>query len=213
LLINYSFFRLLQVPVKYTEDGEKVIPSARTSLAEQPRVSPSREQAPTTPTGAAGAAVGAAAAGVAVAGVNEAANVAAAAANASVISAEEARVGEEEDDEDDETPPPVANSMADFMSADILAKPFNFVSGNVRKSRFNPFRKKSGLLNVLAKQATRNRLVGKNGTINTQSAMDGITHHFFKDFFITILDLKWSWIFVLFAAGFTSSWGLFAVAW
>jgi len=40
------------------------------------------------------------------------------------------------------------NPLADFMSTDILAKPFNFVSGNVSKSRFNPFRKKSGLLNV-----------------------------------------------------------------
>jgi len=39
---------------------------------------------------------------------------------------------------------PEPNPLADFMSTDILAKPFNFVSGNVSKSRFNPFRKKSG---------------------------------------------------------------------
>jgi len=39
---------------------------------------------------------------------------------------------------------PDPNPLADFMSTDILAKPFNFVSGNVSRSRFNPFRKKSG---------------------------------------------------------------------
>ena len=72
------------------------------------------------------------------------------------------------------------NSMADFISSDILTKPFNFVSGNVSKARFNPFRKKSGLLNVLAKQATRNRIVAKNGELNTVSSADGKTHHFLK---------------------------------
>ncbi len=72
------------------------------------------------------------------------------------------------------------NPLADFMSTDILAKPFNFVSGNVSKSRFNPFRKKSGLLNVLARQATKNRIVAKNGFLNTQGSADGKKHKFFK---------------------------------
>ena len=57
---------------------------------------------------------------------------------------------------------------------------------------------------MLAKQATRGRLVAKSGTVNTQSATDGKTHHFFKDFFITLLDLSWRWVFTLFAAGFFS---------
>ena len=82
------------------------------------------------------------------------------------------------DDDDDHAGG--ANSMADFVSSDILTKPFNFVSGNVSKARFNPFRKKSGLLNVLAKQATRNRIVAKNGVLNTMSSTDGKTHHFLK---------------------------------
>ncbi len=120
---------------------------------------------------------------------------------------------EDEEDEEEEEDQPVQN-MADFMSADILAKPFNFVSGSGTKSRFNPFRKKkSGLLNVLAKQATRNRLVAKSGYVNTMSATDGKTHHFFKDFFITLLDLSWRWVFALFAFGFFSSWFLFACIW
>ena len=72
------------------------------------------------------------------------------------------------------------NPLADFMSTDILAKPFNFVSGNVSKSRFNPFRKKSGLLNVLARQATKNRIVAKNGLLNTVGSADGKKHKFFK---------------------------------
>lgn len=110
---------------------------------------------------------------------------------------------------EDDTP----NMMADFISADILTKPFNFVSGNVSKSRFNPFRKKSGLLNVLAKQSTRNRIVSKNGTLNTMSAADGKRHHFLKDIFITMIDISWGWIFVVFATGFILSWFLFAIVW
>lgn len=105
------------------------------------------------------------------------------------------------------------NSMADFVSSDILTKPFNFVSGNVSKARFNPFRKKSGLLNVLAKQSTRNRIVAKNGALNTVSNAGTKTHHFLKDFFITVLDLGWMWIFFFFAAAFFSSWLLFALVW
>ena len=105
------------------------------------------------------------------------------------------------------------NPLADFMSTDILAKPFNFVSGNVSKSRFNPFRKKSGLLNVLARQATKNRIVAKNGFLNTVGSADGKKHKFFKDIFISLIDLNWGWIFLLFAAGFFLSWLAFAVVW
>ena len=105
------------------------------------------------------------------------------------------------------------NPLADFMSTDILAKPFNFVSGNVSKSRFNPFRKKSGLLNVLARQATKNRIVAKNGMLNTVGSADGKKHKFFKDIFISLIDLNWGWIFLLFAAGFFLSWLAFAVVW
>ena len=43
--------------------------------------------------------------------------------------------------------------------------------------------------------------------------MDGKTHKFFKDFFISLLDLSWKWIFVLFAAAFNSTWLLFACVW
>eukprot|EP00095_Tigriopus_kingsejongensis_P004647 maker-scaffold29_size597861-snap-gene-3.9 protein:Tk04647 transcript:maker-scaffold29_size597861-snap-gene-3.9-mRNA-1 annotation:"g protein-activated inward rectifier potassium channel 3-like isoform x3" len=113
-------------------------------------------------------------------------------------------------DEDEEDTP---NLMADFISADILTKPFNFVSGNVSKSRFNPFRKKSGLLNVLSKQSTRNRIVSKNGTLNTMSAAYGKRHHFLKDIFITMIDIGWGWIFVVFATVFILSWLLFAIVW
>lgn len=105
------------------------------------------------------------------------------------------------------------NSMSDFVSADILTKPFNFVSGNVSKARFNPFRKKSGLLNVLAKQSTRNRIVAKNGSLNTESHAGTKSHHFFKDFFTSVLDMGWSWIFFFFSAGFFFSWLVFAVVW
>ena len=72
------------------------------------------------------------------------------------------------------------NPMADFLSTDILTKPFNFVGGNATKSRFNPFRKKSGLLNVLARQSTRNRIVGKSGALNLIMHVEGKSHKFLK---------------------------------
>lgn len=74
-------------------------------------------------------------------------------------------------------------------------------------------KKKSGLLNVLAKQATRNRLVAKNGAVNTQSQSEGKAHKFFKDVFITLLDSSWSLICALFATAFFSSWLSFAALW
>ncbi|CAB4058528.1 KCNJN [Lepeophtheirus salmonis] len=107
----------------------------------------------------------------------------------------------------------MVNSIADFVSADIITKPFNFVSGNVRKARFNPFRKKSGLLNVLARQATRNRIVSKNGNINTIFTSEGKAHHFMKDFFISTLELSWTWTFFMFAFVFFFSWLMFASVW
>ena len=112
---------------------------------------------------------------------------------------------------DDEPSDVNTNPLADFMSADILAKPFNFVAGSATKSRFNPFRKKSGLLNVLARQSTKNRIVAKNGTLNTINEYH--SSKFWKDIFITLIDINWGWIFLLFASAFFSSWLLFAVIW
>ena len=103
------------------------------------------------------------------------------------------------------------NPLADFMSADILTKPFNFVSGSATKSRFNPFRKKSGLLNVLARQSTKNRIVAKNGQLNTIN--EYVSTKFWKDIFITMIDMNWGWIFLVFASAFFSSWLIFAVIW
>ena len=117
-------------------------------------------------------------------------------------------------DESSKSDDPVeGNPLADFMSTDILTKPFNFVAGNATKSRFNPFRKKSGLLNVLARQSTRNRIVGKNGSLNIINSAEGKSHKFFKDIFISIIDLNWGWIFFMFAAAFFLSWLGFAVLW
>ena len=47
------------------------------------------------------------------------------------------------------------NPVVDVLSSDILTKPFSIVAGSAKipHSKFNPFRKKSGLLNVLARQA------------------------------------------------------------
>ena len=112
---------------------------------------------------------------------------------------------------DEETSDVNPNPLADFMSADILTKPFNFVAGSATKSRFNPFRKKSGLLNVLARQSTKNRIVAKNGQLNTINEYH--SSKFWKDIFITLIDMNWGWIFLLFASAFFSSWLFFAVIW
>ena len=112
---------------------------------------------------------------------------------------------------DEETSDVNTNPLADFMSADILTKPFNFVAGSATKSRFNPFRKKSGLLNVLARQSTKNRIVAKNGQLNTINEYHSAK--FWKDIFITLIDVNWGWIFLLFASAFFSSWLFFAVIW
>ena len=100
------------------------------------------------------------------------------------------------------------------ISGDILAKPFTFVSGNTKKSRFNPFRKKSGLLNVLARQSTKNRICFKNGYLNTFTpSEENQAHKFLQDIFVSIIDLNWGWIYVIFAAAFFLSWLGFAVIW
>ena len=56
---------------------------------------------------------------------------------------------------DDMTADNNLSPVVDVLSADIISKPFNIVAGSAKipHSKFNPFRKKSGLLNVLAKQA------------------------------------------------------------
>ena len=43
----------------------------------------------------------------------------------------------------------------DVLSPELVLQPFNIIAGSSKapKSRFSPFRKKSGLLNVLARQA------------------------------------------------------------
>ena len=111
----------------------------------------------------------------------------------------------------------VDSEVQDIVS--VLSKPFSFVSGNVskKKSFFSPNRRKkhSGLLSVLSNVATRRRIVMKSGALNTEtsSAEAGKSHRLFKDIFISILDLSWSWIFLMFAAAFFVSWLLFAVIW
>ncbi len=85
-----------------------------------------------------------------------------------------------------------------------------------RKTR-NPFRRRdTGLMGVLVRQSARSRVVQKRGEINTvspPSLADGKSHRLFRDLFISILDLSWCWIFLLFAAGFFLSWLAFALAW
>ena len=65
-----------------------------------------------------------------------------------------------------------------------------------------------------AKQATRNRICFKNGWLNTYtSAEESQAHKLLQDIFVSIIDLNWGWIYVIFAAAFFLSWLGFAVVW
>jgi len=110
---------------------------------------------------------------------------------------------------DDDEP----NPLADFMSGDLMAKPFTYVK-KTEKS-FNPFRKKSGLLNVLARTSTKNRICTKKGELNlfTDTEVEKETKNFFGDIFVSVIKLNWGWINFIFATFFFLSWLVFAVIW
>ncbi len=123
----------------------------------------------------------------------------------------------EEEEEEGKSTREVKASMeaSDFLTPDVLAKPFNFVSGMVsaRRGR-NPLRRKqSGILGVLARKSERRRIVLKDGGCNLEGIRGGKSHHLIRDFFITALRRSWWVIFACFAAAFLLSWLLFAVVW
>ena len=102
------------------------------------------------------------------------------------------------------------NPMADFMSGDLMAKPFTHVT----KTKKPFLKKKSGLLNVLAKKATKNRICTKKGALNIFSETEvHQTHKFLGDIFVSIIELNWGWINLIFAASFFLSWVGFALIW
>ena len=74
-----------------------------------------------------------------------------------------------------------AVEMPSMIMTDIV-KPFSFVSGNANKKGRLPFKKhRSGLQGVIYKQATKGRMVFKNGVFNTVSDMgDGKSYKLFK---------------------------------
>ena len=83
------------------------------------------------------------------------------------------------------------------MSGDLMAKPFTYVT-KTEKS-LNPFRKKSGLMNVLARTSTKNRICTKKGILNIFSETDGKeAQKFLGDIFVSIIELNWGWINFIF---------------
>ena len=80
-------------------------------------------------------------------------------------------------------------------------------------SKWNPFRKKSGILNVIHAQSKRNRVVSKHGKINTYNRGMDQQERLLKDFFTSLIDLSWAWTIFSFAASFFLSWLFFAVIW
>jgi len=80
-------------------------------------------------------------------------------------------------------------------------------------SKWNPFRKKSGIMNVIHAQSKRNRVVSKHGKINTYNRGMDQQERLLKDFFTSLIDLSWAWTIFSFAASFFLSWLFFAVIW
>ena len=94
--------------------------------------------------------------------------------------------------------------------ANFFGRPLNH---NTSRS-WNPFRKQSGILNVIHAQSKRNRIVSKHGRINTYVRDDNKDHtRFLKDFFTSLIELSWSWTIFWFSASFFLSWLLFAIVW
>jgi len=90
-----------------------------------------------------------------------------------------------------------------------------FSASGLSHRRWNPFRKKSGIMGVIYAQSKRNRVVSKHGRLNTFVRPDEKEeqHRYLKDFFISAIDLSWSWTLFSFAASFFMSWLLFAGVW
>ena len=67
---------------------------------------------------------------------------------------------------------------------------------------------------MLARQSTKNRICFKNGYLNTFTPSEETqTHKVLQDIFVTVIDLNWGWIYVIFAAAFFLSWLGFAIVW
>ena len=99
--------------------------------------------------------------------------------------------------------------------------------------RWNPLRKKSGLMSVMHAQTKKGRVVSKHGRINTFRRKEEVRHdkhrskatvnvnckllsvsyRYLKDFFTSMIELSWSWTLFSFAASFFISWLGFALAW
>ena len=115
-------------------------------------------------------------------------------------------------------PPPHERSVSRAKSEvgnlmGVATTPFSMVSGKVSRNKWNPMKKKSGMLSVLVHQADHKRIVAKDGDFNARPVAEGKSHHVYLDFFNTILNLSWFWILFMFAFWFFASWLLFAVVW
>merc|ERR550532_2765125 len=108
---------------------------------------------------------------------------------------------------------PDSSRQSPELPAPPPCRPFSATS--LSQKRWNPFRKKSGIMGVLYAQSKRNRVVSKHGKLNTfvRSEEKEEQHRYLKDFFISMIDMSWSLTLCSFAASFFISWLLFAVIW
>jgi len=122
--------------------------------------------------------------------------------------------------------PSIAASNSDRLSHVVIPSPISdslppppayrpFSASGLSHRRWNPFRKKSGIMGVIYAQSKRNRVVSKHGRLNTFVRPDEKEeqHRYLKDFFISMIDLSWSLTLFSFAASFFISWLFFAGLW
>jgi len=114
-------------------------------------------------------------------------------------------VGEERKD-----PNLVDSSMGNLHIGGFFGQP---IEASNNGSRWNPFRKKSGIMSVMHVQSKRNRLVSKHGKINTYNRGTDQQERLLKDFFTSMIDLSWFWTIFCFSASFFISWLFFGVIW
>jgi hypothetical protein len=91
----------------------------------------------------------------------------------------------------------------------------NFTSTSSRHSGFSSNASSGPTLRSISKRATQTkRLFFKNGNINiSRCNIDKRRRRYLTDIFTTLIDIKWRYNIIVFAAGFFFSWTFFAAAW
>merc|ERR1719228_1436193 len=79
------------------------------------------------------------------------------------------------------------SSISNLQLGQFFGQPLGVLNSG---SKWNPFRKTSGIMNVMHAQSKRNRMVSKHGRINTYNRSTDQQERLLKDFFTSMIDLS-----------------------